>query len=485
MAIGEARLPAPGERAHLVGIGGAGMRAIAELLLADGCVVTGTDAVESAATRGLVGHGASVRVGHDAEAARGADFVVASSAIPETNVELRQARRAGTPVLRRGELLARFLAAKRGIAVAGSHGKTTTASLVAGVLQAGGLAPSFALGGTLVATGGALDDPAAADDARAAGVNGWRGAGRHFVAEADESDASFLRLRPDVAVVTNVDRDHLETYGQDFGRLRAAFVEFVDRLPSAGVAVLCADDEHAAALANDVGERVVTYGFTAGADVRAVGVARGDAPGRSNMTVQRRGAARALEVALPLPGCDNARNALAAIAVASVEGVADAAIARGLADFGGVKRRFETWHGRLDGKRITVVDDYGHHPAEIAGVVRTLRRLWPRRRLVMAYQPHRYTRLRDLQGEFARVLATVDALLLVEVYAAGEAPLDDVDGAALARAIAREGRPAPPLVATPEAARAALPDIARDGDVLVVQGAGDIDRLADLIRDGQ
>lgn len=479
MAIGEARLPAPGERAHLVGIGGAGMRAIAELLLADGCVVTGTDAVESAATRGLAGRGAAVRVGHDAEAARGADFVVASSAIPETNVELRQARRAGTPVLRRGELLARFLAAKRGVAVAGSHGKTTTAGLVASVLQAGGLAPSFALGGTLVAAGGAADGPAAA------GVNGWRDAGRHFVAEADESDASFLWLRPDVAVVTNIDRDHLGTYGQDFGRLRAAFVEFVDRLPSAGVAVLCADDEHAAALADDVGERAVTYGFAADADVRAVGVSRGDAPGRSNMTVWRQGAARPLEVALPLPGCDNARNVLAAIAVASAEGVADAAIARGLAGFGGVKRRFETWRGRLDGKRITVVDDYGHHPAEIAGVVRTSRRLWPRRRLVMAYQPHRYTRLRDLQGEFARVLATVDELLLVEVYAAGEAPLDGVDGAALARAITREGRPAPPLVASPEAARAALLDIARDGDVLVAQGAGDIDRLADLIRDGQ
>ena len=463
MAVDRGHDAVPWRKVHFVGIGGAGMCALAELLLADGHLVSGSDLLASPATRRLEALGATVCLRHDEAAVANADAVVVSTAIGETNPELRRARQLRLPVLARGELLARLLRRRRGIAVAGSHGKTTTAALVVEVLRAGGLDPSFAIGGVVNATGG----------------NGHRGGGCRFVAEADESDASFLRLRPDVAVVTNIDSDHLDTYGQDFDRLRGAFAEFLGALPADGRAVLCADDPHAALLAHGVGGRALTYGFAADADVRAVRVpGEPRAPGR--LTIARRDAAT-LAVAPTLPGCHNARNVLAAVAVATVEGVADDAIAQGVAGFAGVRRRFEVSERMLAGKRFTLVDDYGHHPTEIAGVVGAARRRWRGRRLLMVYQPHRYTRLRDLRDDFARELAAVDALLLVEVYSAGETAIAGVDGESLRRAIVRQGAPAPPLFATPGAAGDHLSRIVRDGDVVVAQGAGDIDRLADLL----
>lgn len=470
MARDGGRAAVPWRNVHFVGIGGAGMCALAELLLADGHRVSGSDLTASAATRRLAALGAEIRLGHDGAAAESADAVVVSTAIGDANAELRAARRLGLPVLARGELLARLMRPQRGIAVTGSHGKTTTAALIASVLRAGGADPSFAIGGTMNETGG----------------NGHRGTGSRFVAEADESDASFLHLRPDLAVVTNIDRDHLDTYHQDVGRLRAAFAEFLARLPARGAAVLCADEPHTALLAHNLRQlahhlrqRVLTYGFSPQADVRVV---RSEHPagGAPAVTVARRGASP-LAIAPPLPGCHNMRNVLAAIAVATLEEIADDAVVQGLVGFGGVRRRFEVAERVLAGKRFTLVDDYGHHPTEIAGVIGTARRRWRGRRLVMVHQPHRYTRLRDLCDDFARELAVVDTLLVVDVYPAGEAAIAGVDGAALCQAVARRGAPTPPLFATPEAALDHLAQMVRDGDVVVAQGAGDIDRLPPLL----
>ena len=453
----------PWRMVHFIGVGGAGMCALAELLLADGRSVSGSDRIASPATRRLQTLGANVRLRHDAAAVERADAVVVSTAIEDANVELRRARQLRLPVLTRGELLSRLMRSRRGIAVAGSHGKTTTAGFVASVLRAGGLDPSFAIGGVVNDTGG----------------NGHRGGGCQFVVEADESDASFLHLRPDLSVVTNIDRDHMDTYGQDFQRLQAAFAEFLDHLPLDGAAVLCADDPAAALLARGLDRRTLTYGFSSHADVRAVRSER-NGGGAEELTVARPNAPR-LAVVPPLPGCHNMRNALAAVAVATLEKVADDAIVEGLAGFGGVRRRFEVAERVLAGKRFTLVDDYGHHPTEIAGVVGTVRRRWRGRRLVMVYQPHRYTRLRDLRDDFARELAAVDALLLVDVYPAGEAAIAGVDGESLGRAVARRDAPTPPLFATPEAALEHLAQVVRDGDVVVTQGAGDIDRLPPML----
>ena len=454
----------PWRKVHFVGIGGAGMAALAEVLLDDGCAVSGSDLAASDATRRLAGRGAAVSIGHAAAQVAGADAVVASTAIPGANPEVREAQRRGCPVLPRGELLARLMRPLRGIAVAGSHGKTTTAGMVASVLRAGGRDPSFAVGGFVNETGG----------------NGHRGRGAAFVAEADESDASFLRLRPDLALVTNIDRDHLEAYGQDFQRLIGAFTGFLAALPSDGRAIVCADDRPAALLTHGLGERAITYGFSPTADVRVVRAGGTELDGRRTLTVARPDAPE-LAIAPPLPGCHNARNALAAVAVASVEGVADDAIAAGLRGFRGIRRRFEVAERVLGGKRVTVVDDYGHHPTEIAGVIATARRRWRGRRLVMVYQPHRFTRLRALCDDFARELAAVDALVLLDVYPAGEASIAGVDSALLGAAIARRGVAAPPLYETPEAAVDSLAQLLQDGDVLVVQGAGDIDRLPPLL----
>ena len=458
-----ARLLDGARRVHFVGIGGAGMCGLAEVLLRSGYAVSGSDVADSAVVRRLATLGAVVRHGHHAAAVQDAELVVASTAIDADNVELARARELGVPVLPRGALLAALMRGRFGIAVAGSHGKTTTAGLIASIFVAGGMDPTCVIGGELTADGG----------------NAWHGRGGHLIAEADESDASFLLLRPTVAVVTNIDRDHLDTYGQQFARLRSAFAEFRANLPEDGTLVACADDAGSAALAQNGRASVLTYGFASDADVRAVDVDAGGAPWR--FTVQRRDA-EDLRVASPLPGCRNVQNALAAIAVATAVALPDEAVAAGLAGFPGVARRFSTAQCRIAGKRFTLLDDYGHHPTELAHVVDTARRLWPGRRLLMAFQPHRYTRTRDLQAGFVSQLSRVDELILADVYAASEAPIPGADGRALAAAIERHGALAPRFAATPERALELLLETLRDDDIVAVQGAGDIDRAATALR---
>ena len=449
------------QRLHFVGIGGAGMCGLAEVLLAQGLRVSGSDLAASAATRRLAELGAEVHMGHAAANVGGAQLVVASSAIDAANAELVGAAASGIRVVARGALLAALMEPRMGIAVAGSHGKTTTAALIGAVLGAAGWDPTLLLGGTPHALGG----------------NGRLGAGRHLVAEADESDASFLQLRPRLAVVTNLDRDHLDTYGQRFEAMQGAFADFLERLPAGGVAVLCADDAAASALPRPPGVRVITYGLDPRADVRAPCVAGGE----RGSIVYVDGLADRL--ALPLPGTANVRNALAAIAACRALGVPPAAIADGIEGFAGVQRRFQLAECQADGKRFTLVDDYGHHPTELAHIVDTVRERWPGRRLLMAFQPHRYTRTRDLLGAFAGALAQVDRLVLAEVYAASEAPIPGADGTALLRAVQSANPPHPPaFAATPAVALMHLRALIEDGDVVAVQGAGDIASVAEALR---
>ena len=463
--------PGPGvamrgvKRVHFVGIGGAGMCGIAELLLEQGYAVTGSDLQRSAATARLAARGATVRHGHDAKAVVGADVVVVSSAVNADNVEVEKARRLRIPVVARAEMLGELMRHRHGIAVAGTHGKTTTASLIASIFQAGGLDPTFVIGAPAPGNGG----------------NARLGSGTHVIAEADESDASFLHLAPIVSVVTNIDRDHLDSYDQDFDRLLDTFVGFVQRLPFYGLAVVCGDDRFAAGILGRIGRPSRTYGLNEGVDYRAVDVEGDEGPWAFTALRPDRDD---LRVSLPLPGLHNVQNALAAVAVATEEGVADDRIVAGLEGFRGVARRFETAECRLDGSRLTLVDDYGHHPTELEHVVRTARRIWPGRRLVMVYQPHRYTRTRDLFDELVGVLSEVDALLLAEVYAASEVPISGADGRALARSVRLAEERSVAFASTPEAALERLRTLVADGDVVVVQGAGDISWVAEALRNG-
>ena len=447
---------------HFVGIGGAGMCGIAEIMLAQGFTVTGSDLLDSPVTRRLAALGARVSRGHAATVVDDVDVVVVSSAIREDNPEVAAARKAGIPVIARGEMLAELMRGRLGIAVAGSHGKTTTACLVASVFEAAGLEPSFVIGGQV--TG--------------AGANGRLGAGRYMIAEADESDASFLFLKPVLAVITGVDRDHLDTYGQDFERLKSAFIDFAEQLPFYGCALVAADDPHARELAERISRPTRHYGFNQDAHYRASGLSV--EAGRWTFDVTRP-VGDALRVSMPFPGNHNTLNALAAVAVATEEGVGDEAIMAGLAECQGVERRFRVGRGLVDSKPVLVVDDYGHHPTEIAHIIDTVRRMWPGRRLAMVYQPHRFTRTRDLLGEFAAVLARADALLLVEVYGAGEDAIVGADSRALATAIRRRTGSDVPVVATPADALAVLPDWTAADDVLVIQGAGDVGELAGAV----
>ena len=445
---------------HFVGIGGVGMSGIAEVLLTLGYKVSGSDAADSTSTRRLAALGATVHRGHAAENIAGADAVVVSSAIKVDNVELVAARAQRIPVVPRAEMLAELMRFRRGIAVAGTHGKTTTTSLVASVLSEGGMDPTFVIGGQLLS----------------AGSNARLGQGKWLVAEADESDGSFLRLNPQIAVVTNIDADHLENYGGDFERVRAAFSEFLHRLPFYGLAVLCVDDAEVAALAAVMPRHILRYGFGSDADVRAEDVVQ-DA-GRTRFTL-RLPEAGPIAVTLNLPGRHNVLNALAAAAVGWQLGVVPESIARALDQFQGIGRRFNQL-GEIDfgrGKAL-LVDDYGHHPRELQAVFDAARAGWPQRRLVVAFQPHRYTRTRDLLDEFAAVLSGVDALLLTDVYPAGEAPIADADAKALARAIRARGRIEPVLVGGVRDLPAMLPDVLLDGDLLLVMGAGDIGHVA-------
>ncbi len=450
-------------RIHMLGIGGSGMAGIAEVLLNLGYDVSGSDLKESAATRRLVSLGAEIGYGHDAARVKGADVIVVSTAIRNENPEFAAAREARIPVVRRAEMLAELMRFRYGIAIAGTHGKTTTTSLVASVLAEGGLDPTFVVGGRL----------------KSAGTNAKLGEGHYLVAEADESDASFLHLTPMISVVTNIDADHLETYGGDFARLRATFIEFLHRLPFYGLAVLCVDDETVRGCVADLGRPVVTYGLEADADLRAEDI-RFESGGSHFAVVMPGGQREAFH--LNLPGRHNVQNALSAIAIARELGIDMDAVRRALAQFQGVGRRCET-HGdfRIGSAKVRVIDDYGHHPRELAATFAAMRGAYPGRRLVVAFQPHRYTRTRDLFDDFCAVLSEADVLVLTEVYAAGEAAIADADGRALARGIRARGRVEPVFVRNVAEIVEVLPDIVEDNDVLLGLGAGDIGGLPALL----
>ncbi len=454
------------QRIHFVGIGGAGMSGIAEVLINLGYRVSGSDLKENAVTRRLHTLGATVRIGHAAGHVARADAVVISSAVSEENPEVRAAREARIPVVPRAEMLAELMRFRFGIAVAGTHGKTTTTSLVASVLAEGGLDPTFVIGGRL----------------NSAGANARLGEGRFLVAEADESDASFLYLQPVIATVTNIDADHLGTYGGDFQRLRGTFLEFLHHLPFYGLAVVCVDDPVVRELLPEITRPVRTYGVDHEADVRALDISQKG--NRTRFTVRINGD-EPLQVDLNLPGRHNVQNALAAIAIGRELGLEPDAIVRALAEFQGIGRRFQSY-GDVPlpgGGSALVVDDYGHHPSEIQATLKAVRDGWPERRLVLAFQPHRYSRTRDLFEDFARVLTEADALVMTDVYAAGEQPVAGADGRALCGAIRARGKVNPVFVQGVDELIEALPGVLRDGDILLTMGAGSVGSAAGRLRE--
>jgi UDP-N-acetylmuramate--alanine ligase len=457
---------------HFVGIGGSGMGGIAEVLLNLGYTVQGSDLKDNAITRRLAGLGARIALGHDAAHVTNADVVVVSSAVPPDNPEVRAAIAQRIPVVQRAEMLGELMRFRYSIAVAGTHGKTTTTSLVASVLAEAGVDPTFVIGGRLAS----------------AGSNARLGTGRYLVAEADESDASFTHLQPLIAVVTNIDNDHLVTHEGSFERLKQSFVEFLHNLPFYGLAILCLEDEHVRSIVPLVGRPVMTYGFAPEADVRAVSLRREGL--QTHFDVVRSGAAlrsgteAPLALTLNLPGTHNVLNALAAIAVATELEIEDAAVQRALAGFQGIDRRLQhiadvdTVAGR-----VSIVDDYGHHPTEIAASLEALRQGYPGRRIVLAFQPHRYTRTRDLIDDFARVLSSADVLLVTEVYPAGESPIAGFDGRAICRAVRSRGQVEPVFVERVEELTVSLKDVIREGDVVVTMGAGHINTVAHALPD--
>ncbi len=450
------------KKIHFVGVGGAGMNGIAEVLLNLGFQVSGSDLGDNVATQRLRNLGAEIFVGHAAEQVQDADAVVVSTAVKADNPEVIAARQQGVPVVPRAMMLAELMRLRQGIAVAGTHGKTTTTSLTASILAKGGLDPTFVIGGKL----------------NSSGTNAKLGTGEFIVAEADESDASFLYLQPIMAVITNIDADHMETYGHDFGRLKQAFVDFVEHLPFYGMAMLCVDDPNVREILPRISKPVTTYGVSEQAQVRAVNVRHEG--GQMHFGVQYRDGKqqvmRELQVVLNLPGLHNVLNSLAAIAIALECGVADDAIVAALAEFQGVGRRFQRY-GEIpaaQGGQFTLIDDYGHHPVEMAATLAAVRGAFPGRRLVLAFQPHRYTRTRDVFEDFVKVLSTVDALLLTEVYAAGEAPIVAADGRALMRALRVAGQSEAVFVEQIADLPGAVLNLAQDGDVVVCMGAGSI-----------
>ncbi len=453
-------------RIHFVGIGGAGMSGIAEVLINLGFVVSGSDLQRSEATRRLEKLGANVHVGHAGEHLGDADVVVVSGAVPESNPEVMAARERRVPVVARAEMLGELMRFRHGIAVAGTHGKTTTTSLVASVLAEGGLDPTFIVGGLV----------------NAFGSSARLGQGRYLVAEADESDGSFLKLQPVISVVTNIDRDHLDAYQGSFDQLQLAFLEFLHHLPFFGVAVLCIDDAHVAELVPDVGRTVVTYGLDERADVRGSNLRQ---IGRSmSFDLWLPGADSPVAIDFTQPGRHNVQNAIGAAAVAWELGIEPERIVRGIKQFGGIGRRFaDIGMLELNGRQVLAFEDYGHHPTELDAVIQAARDGWPDRRLVLFFQPHRYTRTRDQFEEFARVLAQSDALVLADIYAAGETPLAGIDADALARAVLRRRDIPLERVGTVDEAPQVLGEILADGDLLLVMGAGDVGRLGALLRE--
>ncbi|WP_178090677.1 UDP-N-acetylmuramate--L-alanine ligase [Pseudomonas sp. SJZ079] len=447
-------------RIHFVGIGGAGMCGIAEVLLNLGYQVSGSDLKGSAVTERLQRFGAEIFIGHRAENAENADVLVVSSAVNTSNPEVASALERRIPVVPRAEMLAELMRYRHGIAVAGTHGKTTTTSLLASVFAAGGLDPTFVIGGRL----------------NAAGTNAQLGTSRYLIAEADESDASFLHLQPMVAVVTNIDMDHMSTYEGDFNRLKKTFVEFLHNLPFYGLAVVCVDDPVVREILPQVARPIMTYGFDEGADVRAINVRQQGM--LTHFTVLRRDR-EPLDVSVNMPGNHNVLNALATIAIATDEGISDEAIVQGLSGFQGVGRRFQVY-GELpvDGGSVMLVDDYGHHPREVAAVIKAVRGGWPERRLVMVYQPHRFSRTRDLYDDFVQVLGETNVLLLMEVYPAGEEPIPGADSRQLCHSIRQRGQLDPIYIERGVELAPLIKPLLRAGDILLCQGAGDIGGLA-------
>jgi UDP-N-acetylmuramate--alanine ligase len=449
------------QRIHFIGIGGVGMCGIAEVLLNQGYEISGSDLRQSAVTQQLSNLGAKVYLGHAKENIEDVSVVVVSTAIDKNNPEIQAAIEKRIPIVRRAEMLAELMRFRHGIAVAGTHGKTTTTSLVTSILAEGQLDPTFVIGGRL----------------NSAGTNARLGASRYLVAEADESDASFLHLQPMVSIVTNIDADHMETYGGDFDKLKQTFIDFLHNLPFYGLAVLCIDDDNIRSILPDVGRQIVTYGLSEDADYRAMNVEQDGLFTR--FTVKRPGEKGDLQVRMRMPGMHNVLNALASIAVAEDEGVNDEAIVTALENFAGVGRRFQVCAEiPFADKDVMLVDDYGHHPREVEVTLEAIRKGWPERRLVALFQPHRYTRTRDLYEDFVRVLSEPDVLLLMDVYPAGEKPIAGAEGRALCRSIRQRGALDPVFIERDENVLAVLESVLKPGDILLTQGAGDVGTLA-------
>ncbi len=448
-------------RIHFIGIGGAGMSGIAEVLINQGYEISGSDLKASSVTERLEKKGAKVFIGHAAENIAGVDVIVNSSAVNNSNPEIIQARESRIPIVRRAEMLGELMRYRHGIAVAGTHGKTTTTSLMASILAAADQDPTFIIGGLVNSTG----------------TNAQLGASRYLVAEADESDASFLHLQPMVAIVTNIDADHMETYGGDFSKLKKTFIEFLHNLPFYGLAVLCGDDPVIRDIMPDISRPMLTYGLNEGNDFRAINVKQSQM--HSEFDVIRPGYEKPLHIRLHIPGIHNVLNATAVIAVATDEGLSDEAIQQGLENFQGVGRRFQVYGNFPVGTgEAMLVDDYGHHPREVQAIVRAVRDGWPERRLVMVYQPHRYTRTRDLYEDFVDVLSTVDALILLEVYSAGEDAIPGADSRHLCRSIRARGIIEPIFVETVDGVPDVIKDLVRAGDIVITQGAGNVGVLS-------
>lgn len=441
---------------HFVGIGGAGMGGIAEVLLNEGYQITGSDIGENQVVKRLKALGAQVAIGHDAANIKQASVIVVSTAIDQQNPEIVKARELRIPIVRRAEMLAELMRFRHGVAIAGTHGKTTTTSLIASIFGEAKLDPTFVIGGLL----------------NSAGTNARLGSSRYLIAEADESDASFLHLQPMVAVVTNIDEDHMETYQGDFEKLKDTYIDFIHNLPFYGLAVVCIDNPVIREILPRIGRQVITYGFSQDADVVATNYQQSG--GVSFFTVERQGHP-ALDLSVNLPGQHNVLNALAGIAVATDEGVEDSAIEKALASFAGIGRRFEQLADlKTDQGNMVLVDDYGHHPREVAATIKAMRNGWPDKRLVMVFQPHRYSRTRDLYEDFVDVLSDVDVLFLLDVYAAGEATIPGADSKSLARSIRQRGQVEPIYVNDKEKLAELLAAQLQDDDMVITQGAGNI-----------
>ena len=443
---------------HFIGIGGAGMGGIAEVLLNEGYQVAGSDISPNAVVQRLRQQGARVHIGHAAENLQDASVVVVSSAIDETNIEIIEARKQRIPVVRRAEMLAELMRFRFGIAIAGTHGKTTTTSLIASIFAEAKKDPTFIIGGLL----------------NSAGTNARLGSSNYLIAEADESDASFLHLQPMISVVTNIEADHMETYGGDFEQMKKTYVEFLHNLPFYGVATMCGDDPVVQELIPELGRRVVTYGFDEHNDYIISEFQQTEATSRFKVSYN----GTELYISLNLPGTHNALNAAAALAVAHEEGIEDNFIVSALEKFEGIGRRFQQYGDFETGNGVVkLMDDYGHHPTEVAATIKAIRAAWPEKRLVMCYQPHRYTRTRDLYDDFAKVLSEVDSLLLLDVYAAGEKPIAGADSRSLAQSIRQRNKVDPIFVKEPADLPAELSNILKDGDVVITQGAGNINSV--------